>query len=118
MRTVAYLVVLLIGAVVIIYVVGRSLPVTHVASRGERFDAPPDAVWAVVTDVAAYPSWRTDISSVELLPSVDGRPAWREVSGRDRIEYRAEELTAPELFVTRITTQGLPYGGSWRYELA
>lgn len=117
MRTLAYLVVLLIAAIAIVGMVGWSLPVAHVASRGERFDAPLDTVWKVVTDVGAYAAWRSDITSVELLPPVDGRPAWRETSGGDRVEYVAEEMVAPTRFVTRITTKGLPYGGRWRYEL-
>lgn len=117
MRNLAFLVVLLIAAVAIVGIVGWSLPVAHVASRGERFAAAPADVWKVVTDVGAYASWRSDITAVELLPSVDGRPAWRETSGGDRVEYVAEALVEPKLFVARITTQGLPYGGRWRYEL-
>jgi Polyketide cyclase / dehydrase and lipid transport len=116
-RIVAYVVVLVIAAVLVMYAVGRTLPVAHLASRGERFAAPRDTVWAVVTDVAAFASWRRDISSVEMLSPVEGRPAWREVSGSDRVEYVAEEMVAPERLVTRITTTGLPYGGRWRWEL-
>lgn len=117
MRTLAYLVILLIAAVAIVVMVGRSLPVAHVASRGERFDAPPAVVWKVVADVGAYASWRSDITNVEMLPSVEGRPAWRETSGGDRVEYVVDEMVEPTVFVTRITTKGLPYGGRWRYEL-
>jgi hypothetical protein len=116
-RILAYLVLLAVGAIVVVYVVGRTLPVAHLASRGERFDAPRDSVWAVVSDVAAYASWRGDITRVEMLPAIDGRPAWRELSGGDRVEYVAEEMVAPERFVSRITTTGLPYGGRWRWEL-
>lgn len=117
MRTLAYIVVLLIAVVAIVSIVGWSLPVAHVSSRGERFDAPPPAVWKVVTEVGAYASWRSDISAVELLPPVDGRPAWREISGGDRVEYVADAMVEPTQFVSRITTKGLPYGGRWRYEL-
>lgn len=113
----AFLVVLAIGALAVIGMIGRSLPVAHLASRGQRFDAPRDSVWAVIADMAAYASWRRDISEVEMLPSVDGRPAWRERSGGDRVEYEVEEIVAPERLVTRITTKGLPYGGRWRWEL-
>jgi len=117
MRTLAYLVVLLVASIAIMFVVGRSLPVTHLASRGERFDAPLDTVWRIVTDVAAYPSWRAEVSRVELLQNVEGRMAWREESRGDAVEYVAEEVTAPERFTVRITSTGLPYGGRWLYEL-
>ncbi len=117
MRILAYLIVLVIATVVMMYVAGRSLPVGHVAARGERFYAPRDTVWRIITDVGGYAAWRKDISSVELLPSVHGLPSWREIAGRDRVEYVAEEMVAPERFVVRIATGGLPYGGVWRYEL-
>ena len=116
-RALRYFVVLLVAAAALVYGVGCSLPVSHVSSRAERFDAPMDSVWRAITDVAAYPSWRTDITSVELLPSVDGHPAWREVAGREPVEYVGDEVVAPERFTARITTKGLPYGGRWRYEL-
>lgn len=117
MRILAYLLALAIGALVVMYLAGRALPVAHVASRGERFDAPRDTVWAIIADPAGYPSWRRDVTRVEMLRSVDGRPAWREESGRDRVEYVAEEMIPEERLVTRITTTGLPYGGRWRWEL-
>lgn len=117
MRILAFLIVLLVATVVMIYVAGRSLPVAHVAARSERFDAPRDTVWRIITDVGAYASWRKDITSVDVLPSVNGLPSWREVAGRDRVEYVAQEMVEPERFVVRIATTGLPYGGVWRYEL-
>src|SRR5690606_12248552 len=117
MRILAYLIVLAVATVVIMYVAARRLPVAHVAARGERFVASRDTVWRLRTDVGSYASWRKDISSVELLPSVNGLPSWREIAGRDRVEYVAEEMVAPARFVVRIATKGLPYGGVWRYEL-
>lgn len=118
MRIVAYLVVLCVAAVIIAYVIGRSLPVTHLASRGERFGAPRHEVWRLVSDVANYPSWRPGLVRVELLPEVEGRLAWREVGRRSSVEFVAEEAVPPERFVARITSTGLAYGGSWRFELS
>ena len=117
MRILAYLVALLVAAVILVVFVGRSLPVSHVASRGERFESGRDAVWRIITDVGAYASWRSDVTRIDVLPPVDGRPAWREVSGRDAVEYVADEMVVPERFVVRITSTGLPYGGRWIYEL-
>ncbi|MBK7833050.1 MAG: SRPBCC family protein [Gemmatimonadetes bacterium] len=117
MRTLAYLAVLLLGAVAVMYMVGRSLPVAHLASRGQRFDAPLDSVWRLIADVGTYASWRTGLSRVELLTPLNGRTAWREYTRRGGVDYVAEEMVEGELFVARITTTGLPYGGRWRYEL-
>ena len=117
MRILAYALVLLAAAFALIYVVGRSLPLSHVASLEERFDAPRDSVFAVLEGVADYPKWRRDVTRVEILPPVAGNPSWRESNGRDRVEYVADQVVVPERWVTRITSEGLPYGGRWIFEL-
>lgn len=118
MRIVVYAIAALLAICLVVYGWGSSLPVAHTASRSARFDTPPDTVWRVITDVAAYPSWRSDVKSVELLPAAAGSLAWRETSGRDMVSYAADEMRAPARFVARITDRSLPYGGRWVYELA
>ena len=117
MRLAIYIIVVLVAVVLVVFVWGTRLPVAHTASRSAHFDVPPERVWSAITDVAAYPSWRSDVSAVEMLPPNGGMPSWREVSGRDRIAYAADEMRAPSRFVARITDKGLPYGGRWVYEL-
>jgi len=46
----------LAAAVVIVIAIGALLP------------AAPEAVWRAITDVAAFPAWRTDVKRVEVLP--------------------------------------------------
>lgn len=100
-----------------VYVAGMFLPPNHTAARTATLAAPPDTVWAVVTDVAKYPRWRSNVDSVEVLQSRDGRLKWRETSGGDRVSYEATAMTRPSQFVARITDRGLPYGGSWDYRI-
>jgi len=118
MRTLAFLAVTLIGAVVMMYIAGRSLPANHVASRGERFDASREAVWKVLADVADYASWRRSVQRVELLSSIAGRLAWREHGGRHSVDYVADEMRPPERMVIRIASTDLPFSGLWRIDLA
>src|SRR5215218_9480974 len=103
----------LVALVVLVTLIGVSLPRAHVATRAARLPATPDALWTLLTDVAAYPSWRPDVTSVELLPARDGQPAWREVSRHGRVAYAIAAATAPTRLTTAITDLDLPYGGSW-----
>ena len=94
---------------------GLLLPKAHVAARTARVDAPPEQVWATITNVAEHPSWRPGLVRVEPLPAVDGRAAWREHDRNNRITYEAVESVAPRRLVTRITDRGLPFGGRWEF---
>lgn len=108
---------ILAGVVGAVLLVGMMLPQNHVATRTASIAAQPEKVWAVITGVSGYPAWRTGIDSVEALP-LDGKLAWREISGGDRISYEEVTSEPPSHFVVRITDRGLPFGGSWDYRLA
>ena len=108
---------LLLALVLIGAVIGYTLPKSHVASASARFGAPPDSIWASLTDVTAFPNWRPGVTRVELLPDDNGQRGWRELGKHDAVTYRVVESVAPRRLVTRIADQNLPYGGRWSYEL-
>jgi uncharacterized protein YndB with AHSA1/START domain len=64
------------------YLIGASLPADHAFSRSLIISKPPEAVWAVIRDFAAQPSWRPQLRSMERLPDQDSLEAWR-VTGSD-----------------------------------
>lgn len=98
--------------------VGCVRPKGHRAARTTAYAAEPAAVFAVISDVARYPEWRSGITSVESLPD-DGRgPRFREHGAEDVIAYRVERLDPPATLVTRIDDPSLPYGGTWTFDLA
>jgi uncharacterized protein YndB with AHSA1/START domain len=103
---------------IIIVAVGYMLPRSHVASVSATYEATPDALWATLTDVSAFPAWRSDVTRVEVLPDENGQRRWREHGKNGTITYRLIESTAPQRLVTRIDDQDLPFGGTWTYELA
>jgi hypothetical protein len=105
----------LVAAVAVIAMVGWMLPQNHVVSRTAQLSLSPDKVWPIITDVADYPSWRSDVDSVERLAAPELK--WREVSGGDRITYEATTSDAPSHFVAHIADKGLPFGGSWDYRI-
>jgi hypothetical protein len=80
----------LVGLVVVMAVIGLALPRDHLAARRATIARPPAEVWRALTE----------------LPN------------RDKIAYEIVEDRPPELRITRIADDNLPYGGRWIYELA
>jgi len=102
---------------VILIAVGYTLPVKHRATVSATVAASPDRVYALITNVASFPSWRSDVQSVEIQPSTDGKRRWREVSKNGTIPFVAESEDPPNRLVGRIDSKSLPFGGTWTYEL-
>jgi uncharacterized protein YndB with AHSA1/START domain len=107
-----------IAIIVVIALIGLVLPQSHVASRTARIHQPPAAVWAAITNAADAPSWRTDVKSVEMRPSKDGRAAWIEHGSNGAIPIAVVEAVPPSRLVTKIDATDLAFGGTWTYELA
>jgi uncharacterized protein YndB with AHSA1/START domain len=111
---------IIVGVLVVlgvaVFIAGSLMPQNHTASRTARLAQPPDSVWAVITNVRSFPSWRTDVAVVEQLPSRNGKTVWKETSrSRNSLTFEAETAEPPRHLVTRITDKGLPFGGSWDY---
>ena len=116
MLRIAILVVGALGALLLALVAfGYALPVTHVATRDAVLPAPPGRIFAVLTDVEAFPTWRSDVKEVEILARAPLQ--WREEGGNDTIAFEAAEVVPPTRLVTRITDKSLPFGGSWTFAL-
>ena len=102
----------------VIALIGSRLPRAHVASRATEVPAPPEAVWQAITDVDAFPMWRSDVARVERLPDRAGKTTWVEHSRSGRIPLTIERTDPPRMLVTRIADPDLPFGGTWTYEIA
>ena len=104
--------------VLIVVLIGASLPKSHVAVRSAAVHKPAAEVWNAVTDVSSAAGWRTDIESTEMLSASNGRIAWREIGKNGAVSYEGEMVRAPKpgvpgRFISRITDKSLPYGGEW-----
>jgi uncharacterized protein YndB with AHSA1/START domain len=115
MRVVVLLLAVAVGLGLVVVIVGYLLPARHEVTVSATIPASPDAVWAVLTDPASYPTWRGDVTSVELLPTDSGHVAWRELGKNGAIAFVVEEEARPTRLVTRITDRSLPFGGRWEY---
>ena len=113
----------IVGVVLMVVIIGATLPKAHVASHAIRLKQKPDTVFRTIASVTTAASWRSDIQRVEMLPPHEGRMAWREHSSNGAVAYEAELVRPPVnglpgRFVTRITDRNLPYGGSWIIDVA
>ncbi|MGH7459687.1 MAG: SRPBCC family protein [Longimicrobiales bacterium] len=112
---------LIVGALVVlvgvIALIGVLLPQSHVAVITRPYRASPEQVWRTITDVESFANWRPGLQSAERLPSAAGRERWREKTGHDSLTIEIVEAAAPRRLVTRIADEGLPFGGTWTYEL-
>ena len=95
MRIAIWIVVSLVAIAGVIALVGYFLPVGHEASRSAEFNAPPDAVFALLSDVNNYKSWW------------DGADVMSEVV----------ERVPPSKIVTRVVGE-TQFGGTWTIDIA
>jgi uncharacterized protein YndB with AHSA1/START domain len=114
------LIVLAAIAVLILAVVaiGMSLPVRHRAGRQATFQSPASEIFKAITTPQEFPTWRTGVTKVDLLPAHDGKSQFREIGKNGSITYEVERSTPDTELVTRIADPSLPFGGTWTYTLA
>lgn len=108
---------LLVLAVAVAAVLGALSPEAHTATRQVRLDRTPEEVWQVLTDIPAYPSWRSGLKRVEMLESEDGMVTWREHSREGKLRMQLAELDPPRRLVAKVADPSLPYSGAWTCEL-
>lgn len=114
------LIVLLVflSIVVLVTGIGLALPANHVASTKAYVPAQPIEVWNAITGLKAFPTWRSDVKSVDMLPDSAGKLAWREVGSNGRITYAQAEAVPPSHLKVKLTDNSLPFGGTWTYVIA
>ena len=85
---------MLIVIVVGVTLVGRSLPVGHIADRTATFRRPPEEVWAAIND-----------------------PALMSSRGVGDVKFETVESVPPKLLVRRVIGEK-DFGGTWTCEIA
>jgi polyketide cyclase/dehydrase/lipid transport protein len=106
----------LVGLVLLMALAGMMLPQDHSATRRATFRKPASEVWAVITDIDKFPTWRSGLKAVERLPDRGGRPVWKEIGGHGPMTLEQVESRPPSKFVGRIVGESA-FGGTWTYEL-
>ena len=107
----------LVTIALVVTVVGYMLPQAHSVTRTVTVPLAPDALYALLVDVDKYSTWRPGVKSLTRQPDRDGKPAWVEEAGGDRIPFYFERMERPSLLVSRIADPSLPFGGTWTYRI-
>jgi len=95
--------------------IGVMLPLRHHGSRKARFRVSPDALYAVL---AGPPDWRTGVQGFGALPEEGGRKRWWEQDTHgQKVTYELVEDSPPRKLAVRIADRGLPFGGTWTFEI-
>src|SRR5687767_663615 len=113
----ALIVVALIVLVALVSLIGTLLPKGHRASRTVVYSAPPESVYAAITDFAKFPEWRSGIKTVEIIANGEGTTRFREDGPHGAVTYKVEERRPGSRLVTRIDDPSLPFGGKWTLEV-
>jgi len=107
----------LVAVIVIVFLVGWSLPVKHTATGEATFKSSPDSLYQLISDVDRFPQWRSSVKSVERLSDSAGKKRFREVGSDGTILYEVDSAVPGQRLATRIADKSLPFGGSWTHEL-
>ncbi|HEX7780461.1 MAG TPA: SRPBCC family protein [Vicinamibacterales bacterium] len=107
----------LIGLIALAFAIGAMLPKEHTASRAVRFRPKPADLFAIVSDFAKYPEWRTGVTRVDVEGPVATGTIIREQGANGTIPYRIEVFEPPSKIVTRIADSSLAFGGTWTFEV-
>jgi uncharacterized protein YndB with AHSA1/START domain len=114
------LAVLLVLLVLGLFLYGGSVPEHHVSKVSARFAQPPEALWAVLTDVQHFPDWRGDLKTVEPLPATGGHRRWREVGDYGTLTLEVTESEPPRHLATTIVyaaDEKPDFSGAWIFDL-
>jgi len=117
MRTIVIIAICLVALFALILgftcLIGSRLPVSHSATRSILLHRPADEIYRLVRDVASAPTWRSDVTSVELVGEVNGKLNYREHGKQGDVTYEIFEEIPGERIVTRIVDTDLGYSGKW-----
>jgi uncharacterized membrane protein len=106
---------LLVFAIALVALIGSRLPKQHIATRSILVHKTPAEVYAVVHDFESAPKWRTDLHSVEVITTADGKIRFKETGKDGEVNFELTEDVPGQRMVTRIVDTDLGYSGAWTY---
>jgi uncharacterized protein YndB with AHSA1/START domain len=87
---------------------GLGFGVEQTVSTQALLERPPETVWRVLMDLDGMPLWRSDLTTLERLPDLAGRPSWRETGPGGTRVLELVEADPPSRLVLRRAHDGVP----------
>jgi uncharacterized membrane protein len=95
--------------------IGLFLPAARSASGTREIAAPQDLVWQMITGLAAQPTWRSDLASVDVIDTTLGKERWVERPHKGpSIQFLTESMTQKTAWKVRFSG---PAEGIWSCRL-
>jgi len=117
LRWIAIILGILVLILVAIALAGAMLPQEHTVTRSIVLKQSPEAIWAVVTDHANEPKWRTDVASITRLADRNGHMLVEEkYKNGDSMKVETVESQPPSRLVRDVVDNPI-FSGRWTYEL-
>jgi hypothetical protein len=112
-------VLLIVGSLAVLVglaaLIGAMLPLRHHGARKARYRVSPEAMYAVL---AGPPDWRTGVKNFGSLSDEGGHKRWwEEDTHGQKITFELVEEAPPKKLVVRIADRGLPFGGTWTFDI-
>lgn len=105
---------IIVCLILIVVAIGYMLPVRHTATVTVPVNAAPDKVWGRLVDFKEYPSWRSDVKTVELISDSE----WIEINGHNhKLPLKIMRKEPVSRFSMQINGKGLPFGGNFEFML-
>lgn len=109
---------LVIGFLVVMHFVGASMPEDKTLVCTLTLHQPPQAVYAAIADIKAWPTWDKGVNAVEVLPPTEGRETLRMHMGRNRMVVVRTRNEPPRLHEMTVRDEGAGiFSGTWTHDI-
>jgi hypothetical protein len=106
--------VLLLLAIAVIYLIGRSMPIEHTASLSRIFETPPEKIYLLIKNFKEYSNWRPNLKEIKPISDV----SWVEVDSRgESMTYSFIRDKKNILVESKIMNEDKPFGGYWIFDI-
>jgi uncharacterized protein YndB with AHSA1/START domain len=103
-----------IGLPLVAAAIGMFIPRDHEARMTIDLAAAPDRVWALVSDFANTPKWRSDVKSIVMEPS---NLRFTESSSMGDVTFEILTQEPPARQVVKVVDDNQPFGGTWTWQI-
>lgn len=115
MKVVRWLVIGLVALVVLGFLVGMTLPASHVAEVEATYSASAAEIWGVLADLSTWSEWNRGVGEMERAADQGDVPVWVWKGDNGEMPLRVVERQPPMRMRTEV--DGGVFRGSWTYTL-